>query len=251
MKSNSGSRIGRGGFCVRRLAAGFVFCLLLFPKVSDAQAIDQLWFEYSPSYSFASEYKLGMRGSYRTNLEDPRWRSIEVRLMPEKKLNSHFDLLGSLQFLDTKQYKELTSLEIRPTVGVRWHFLPGKRIASGAMARIEFRNVYKNEAEVWTRTVRPRLRLFASMPLNEQSMSPDRVFYATSFVEFFFQNDDDIQERFSNRLWIRLGLGYKLNKKLKFELLYNRQDSKNTYGDNFEDLTKENIILFAVRHKLN
>jgi len=251
MKSSCSSRIVRGGICVRRLAAGFVFCLLLFPQVSDAQAIDQLWLEYSPSYSLASEYKLGMRGSYRTNLEDPRWRSIEVRLMPEKKLNSHFDLLGSLQFLHTRQYQALTSTEIRPSIGARWHFLPGKRVTSGLRALVEFRNVYKIEAEEWTRTLRPRLRFFASVPLNEKSMSADRVFYATSFVEFFFQNEEDIQERFSNRFWFRLGLGYKLNKKLKFELLFNRQDSKNTINDNFEDLTKENIILFAVRHKLN
>jgi len=234
-----------------RLATVVIICHFLSPQISNAQTTEQIWLEYSPTHSFANNYKLGMRGSYRTNLEEPHWRSIELRFMPEKKLNSHFDALASLQFLDTKQYHALTSIEIRPAVGVRWHFLPGKRVTSGLMARVEIRNVYKNESEDWSHTIRPRLRFFASVPLNEKSMSPDRVFYATSFVEFFYQNDEDIQERYANRFWFRLGLGYKLNKKLKFELLYNRQDSKNTITDNFDDLTKENIFLFAVRHKLN
>lgn len=42
-------------------------------------------------------------------------------------------------------------------------------------------------------------------------MSPDHVFYATTLVEFFYQNEDDVQERYANRYWIRLGLGCKIN----------------------------------------
>ena len=53
------------------------------------------------------------------------------------------------------------------------------------------------------------------MPINEKSMSPDHVFYVTSFLEFFYQDEDDLQERYSNRMWVRIGLGYKLNSQLK------------------------------------
>ncbi|MDN3641913.1 DUF2490 domain-containing protein [Lutimonas halocynthiae] len=216
-----------------------------------AQESGQIWFEYKPAYSFSKGYKLGMRASLRTNLEDPRWRTFEVRFMPEKKLNLHFDILASLQFLETLQYKGLTTSEIRFSAGGRYHFLPGKRIKSGVMARIEFRNIYKKEAMEWTYATRPRLQFFASMPLNEKSMSPDHVWYITSFVEFFYQNEDDVQERYANRYWIRLGLGYKINKKIQLELLYNRQDSKNTITDGYEDLSKENILVFSFKHKLH
>lgn len=251
MKFKVTGSIRLGSLTVIQRVAVFTVLLLLSSQILYAQTTEQIWFEYSPTHSFPENYKLGIRASYRTNLTDPRWRTAELRLMPEKKLNRHFDVLASLQILDTRQTHQLTTMEIRPAVGGRWHFLPGKRISSGLMARVEFRNVYNKEAQEWTYTTRGRLRIFASMPLNEKSMEPDRVFYATTFLEFFSPNDEDIQERFANRLWFRLGLGYKFNKKLKFELLFNRQDSKNTITDNYQDLTKENIILFALKHKLN
>ena len=77
------------------------------------------------------------------------------------------------------------------------------------------------------------------------------MLYATSFVEFFYQDEEDLQERYANRYWIRLSLGYKLNKKIKLELLYNRQDSKNTITRNYDELTKENIFVFSYINKLN
>jgi len=223
--------------------------VLFFPSV-DAQSTEQIWLEYKPIYSFANGYKLAMRASYRTNLEEPLWRVWEFRLMPEKKLSKHFDVLASLQFLETVQFKELTTSEIRLAAGGRYHFLPGRRVASGVLARVEFRNVYQKAAEEWNFTVRPRVQFFMSFPINEKTMSPGKVIYFTSFIEFFLQNEEDVQERYANRSWIRLGLGYKLNKRLKFELLYTRQDSKNTITDNFEDLTKENIFLFTLKHHL-
>lgn len=240
----------KGKPLVKRL----IFLLILqvfFIQFSHAQSEYQAWFEYKPAYSFQKGYKLAMRASWRTNLQAPRWRTFELRLMPEKKLNKHLDILASVQFLETLQYEEFTTSEIRFAVGGRWHFLPERRVSSGVLLRCEFRNVYKKEKEDWTYTTRPRLRIFASMPINEKNMKPDNVWYITSFVEFFYQNDEDIQERYANRYWIRLGLGYKLNKSLKFELLYNRQDSKNTVTANYDDLTKENIFLFSLVHKLH
>ena len=240
-----------GRFSVRQFTSIFIFFQIIIPQLIHAQPTEQIWLEYKPSYSFQKDYKLAMRGSFRTNLQDPRWRTLELRLMPEKKLNKHFDVLVSLSFLETMQYEALSTTEIRPAVGGRFHFLPGRRVSSGVLARVEFRNVYKQESEEWTYTTRPRLRIFASMPLTEKSMSPDHVLYATSYVEFFYQNDEDLQERYANRYWFRLGLGYKLNKKIKFELLYNRQDSKNTITDNYDDFSKDNIFVFSFIQKLN
>ena len=216
-----------------------------------AQNTEQLWFEYRPSYSFPNDYKLAMRASYRTNVEDPRWRALEARFMPEKKLNKYIDLLAYVDFIETLQYEALSTSEIRLGTGLRWHFQHGKRISTGLMARIEFRNVYKQEQEDWTYTTRGRIRLFGSMPINQKVMTGDHILYATSFFEMFFQDAEDIQERYANRFWLCFGLGYKLNNNLKFEILYNRQDSKNTITTQTDEITKENIFLFCVRHQLN
>lgn len=228
-----------------------ILCLFLVPQLINAQNTEQMWLEYKPTLAFKKDYKLAMRGSFRTNFVEPRWRTFEVRLMPEKKLTKHFDIVASLSFLETLQYESFSTTEIRPALGARFHFLPGRRVSSGLLARVEFRNIYEQEAKEWTYTTRPRLRIFASIPLNEKSMSLNNVLYATSYFEFFYQNDEDVQERYANRYWIRLGLGYKLNKKIKFELLYNRQDSKNTIDTSYEELTNENIFVFSFVHKLN
>lgn len=236
---------------LKRLVGFFIFFQFMFIQVSNAQSSYQVWLEYKPAYSFPRNYKIGMRASYRTNVEDPRWRTFELRLMPEKKLSKHIDIVASVQFLETLQYEAYSTSEIRLAVGGRWHFLPGRRVTSGVLARVEFRNVYKQEKKDWAYTTRGRIRIFASVPLNQKSMSGNNIWYTTGFVEFFLQNDKDIDERYANRMWFRLGMGYKLNHNLSFELVFNRQDSKNTIGDGYEDLTNENIFLFCMKHKLN
>lgn len=230
----------------------FITLLLIISfQLLSAQDNYQIWMEYKPTYSFQKNYKLAMRTSLRTNFVDPRWRTFELRLMPEKKLSKHFDVLTSLSFLETLQYHEFSTFEIRPAIGMRWHFLPERRVSSGVLLKLEFRNVLKQESDDWTYTTRPRLRVFGSMPITEKSMKPDKVLYATSFIEFFYQNEDDIQERYANRYWIRLGLGYKFNKKLQLELLYDRQDTKNTITANYDDLEIVNIFVCSLKHKLN
>ena len=67
--------------------------------------------------------------------------------MPVVKLSKHIDVLGYVQFLETLQYQEFTTSEIRFAAGGQWHFLPGRRIASGVRASVEFRNVYKKGEE--------------------------------------------------------------------------------------------------------
>jgi predicted porin len=82
-------------------------------------------------------------------------------------------------------------------------------------------------------------------------MKEDGFIYATSFVEFFYQDDNNVKERYAQRYWIRLGLGYKLNQNWRFEVLYNRQDSKSTINTSFDELSKQNIFVIAARHQLN
>lgn len=234
-----------------KLKIKLLLFVLIFSQVLISQNSEQIWLEYKPSYSFKKNYKLGMRASFRTNLQEPRWRTLELRFMPEKKLSKHFDVLTSLSFLETLQYHEFSTFEIRPAIGMRWHFLPERRVSSGVLLKLEFRNVLKQESDDWTYTTRPRLRVFGSMPITEKSMKPGKVLYATSFIEFFYQNEDDIQERYANRYWIRLGLGYKFNKKLQLELLYDRQDTKNTITATYDDLEIVNIFVCSLKHHLN
>ncbi len=68
-------------------------------------------------------------------------------------------------------------------------------------------------------------------------------------AEAFFIEEEDIRETFTNRIWIRLFLGYKLNQKFQFEMAWNFQDSKNTVES--DDINYDGIIRLIVKHSLN
>lgn len=235
----------------KRLALLFIVCQVCCSKPAQAQLVaDQVWLEYRPSYKFTPKFKIDGRLSFRDEFDEANWHTWETRLLPVLKLFKGFDVNMGLSFLETSQNLNLSTYEFRVAPGARYK-LPWQRVELGVWARVEFRWVYKREAEVWTYSTRPRLRIFTDIPINAQSMKEERFFYVASFLEFFYQNDEDIQERYSNRLWFRIGLGYKLNKKLSFELSYTRQDSRNTINDEYNDFTKQNLFVFAFRQNLN
>ncbi len=191
-----------------------------------------------------------MRFSFRDEFAETNWHTWEARFIPVLKLFKGLDVNLGMSFLETTQNVYLTTSEIRLAPGVRYK-LPWERVELGAWARVELRWVYNREPAEWTYTIRPRLRIFSDIPINAKSMKKEDFFYVSSFFEFFYQNDEDLQERYAKRYWFRLGLGYKLNHNFRFEFLYNRQDSKNTINTDFDELTKENIFVIAVRHNLN
>lgn len=229
----------------------FFICQVFSMHFLNAQDVtNQLWLEYRPTYTFTSKFKVDARFSFRDEFAETNWHTWEARLIPVLKLPKHFDVNLGVSFLETTQNVFLTTSEIRLAPGVRYK-LPWERIELGAWARIELRWVYNREPAEWTYTTRPRLRIFTNIPINAKSMKEEHFFYISSFFEFFYQNDEDLQERYAKRYWMRLGLGYKINQRFRFEALYNRQDSKNTINTDFEDFTQENIFIFAVRHNIN
>lgn len=236
---------------IKRIVLPFILCQILCVHFLLAQEVtNQLWLEYRPSYTFSSKFKVDARFSFRDEFDETNWHTWEARFIPVLKLPKHFDVNLGVSFLETSQYLYLSTSEFRLAPGVRYK-LPWERIDLGAWMRVEFRWVYNREPAEWTYTTRPRLRIFTDIPINAKSMKEENFFYVASFFEFFYQNDEDLQERYAKRYWFRLGLGYKLGHNLRFEALYTRQDSKNTITTDFEDFSNENIFVFAVRHNIN
>ena len=223
--------------------------VLVFPFSSKAQVTEQLWMEYRPSYHFEHQWKLDMRASYRTDFEDPRWHTIETRFMPVKKINKYFDAVGSLQLMQTAQSGEFTTFEIRPALGFKVHFTPDSRIETSLFPRAEYRFVLNEATNTWNNSPRIRLRGIAQMPFNSKTMKGDKIWYGVLDAEAFFIEDTDIQETYANRIWLRYTMGYKLNSKYKFELMYNFQESKNTIAT--DEITNSGIIRLIFRHNLN
>jgi len=58
-----------------------------------------------------------------------------------------------------------------------------------------------------------------------------------------------LNERFANRRRGRIGLGYRLNYKNRFELIYTRQSSRNEIEGNF--ISNDNVIQLVYKMYLN
>ena len=235
---------------MRAVVVLLIFQIFCTSFLFSQEVTNQLWLEYRPTYTFSPKVKVDMRLSFRDEFDDTNWHTWEARFIPALKLSKGFDVNLGLSFLETSQALQLSTTEIRLAPGMRYK-LPWERVELGAWARFELRWVYNKELSDWTYTTRPRLRIFTDIPINAKSMKEDGFIYATSFIEFFYQDDDDVQERYAQRYWFRLGLGYKLNQNWRFEMLYNRQDSKSTINTSFDELSKQNIFVIAVRHQLN
>ena len=218
------------------------------PVISHAQ-YEQLWLEYRPTYNFKNDYKAAMRASYRTNFYDPRWYALEGRFMPEKKLNSHFDVLAGIQFVETKFTENIETFESRLIVGGRWRFTPNKRIDWGFYPRLEYRNIQSQHSEYEIKMSRLRLRLYANIPLNQLNLTSQHVCYAITNIEFFILENENLKDFYTNRLWLWLGLGYKLNNSLKIEVVYNYQETQIPIGS--DKIIGFNIFRLIIRHTLS
>ena len=113
----------------------------------------QIWGEYLLTKPLRRSYKVEGRVGYRHDLDRQAWSQWEFRVMPEKKLNKHFDVLATLQYLATEQTASFTTQEIREGLGTRIHFTPGSRIDTRLLLRVEQRNVYKMNSENWDHTM--------------------------------------------------------------------------------------------------
>ncbi|PLW97336.1 MAG: hypothetical protein C0591_06795 [Marinilabiliales bacterium] len=209
-----------------------------------AQTSFQGWLEYVPKISLPKSFSLEFRAAYRTNFEDPRWHTYEIRLQPEYKLNSYVTFMVAVDFIRTHQNDHLTTFEIREALVAALHITPRKRIQTGITVRGEQRNVQDLETKVWTSSTRLRLLGSVKSPLNKKSMSAEHVLYTYAELEFFITPDAEIQERYANKFRVYAAMGYKVKHNLKLELMYMWQESKNTIHGDLS--TGQNIFRFRV-----
>lgn len=210
----------------------------------------QLWNEYMLNYPFANSWNVEFASTYSTVLETPKWRSLDFQVTPEYSISQHVDVMGALYGGQTFQNQSLSTFEIREMLGTRIHFTPNKRILTRLLIRFEQRNQLNQETDVWQHSTRSRLRAESVIPLNKPTMgSGDKLWYAIADVESFFVMDQDVQERFANRLRVRAGIGYRINYSIRLELMYTLQQSKNILDGNFE--TTDNIFRIRVKQYLN
>ncbi len=214
-----------------------------------AQANEQVWFEYMLNYPFANSWNVEFASTYSTVLQSPKWRSLDFQVTPEYSITQHIDVMGAIYFGETFQNKALSTFELREMLGARIHFTPNKRILTRLLIRFEQRNQQNQETDVWSHSTRSRIRAESVIPLNKPTMySGDNLWYGVADVEGFLVMDQDVEERFANRLRVRAGIGYRFSYGLRLEVMYTLQRSKNTLEDEF--FTSDNIFRFRLKQYL-
>jgi hypothetical protein len=235
--------------------------LLLICAPVSAQTTTQLWgnltFNWVKSERLVYELDFEPKALLTPPEGEPDWRNLDVTPNVEYSLRPWFDLVADMTIGRTVQTDDVSSTEVTPRFGVRFHLFsrarqlrvleraPRRRVVVRDLVRVESRNFFYSGGDSDSdSTVRFRNRFEFLVPLNKERITDDGARYLLADWEWFIPLDD-AEERFSNRQRIRSGLGYRRNFNWRYELLYIWTRSRNTIDEGFT--TNENIINIRVK----
>jgi len=213
-----------------------IVLVLSFSVTHDAfsQKDEQLWLDYQLSYPFGGRYLLENTTSYQTLLnKDNKWRSFGISPAFEMSLIRWLDLVSEVGIAYTLQKENSNTIEIAPMAGGRFHFSQNKRVSTRFVLRYQQRNFKNIESGDWTSSNRTRLRGEISVSINGPNLYADKLWYAFADYEEFIVFDQQLEERYANRRRGRIGVGYRLNYKHRFDLGYTLQSSRNEIEKEF------------------
>lgn len=236
--------------------------VLLFRSPASAQPDLQLWgsltLNWPKSHRLSYQVEIEPKVLVVAEEDDPGWATLDLIPNVDFAVRPWLDLVGEIQTGYTAQTDDLNSFELSPRGGVRLHLLsrdvrrvvdlrelpPKRRIVIRDLMRVEWRNLFYNEDQDTSSTVRFRNRLELLVPLNKDRLTDSGARYLTADWEWFIPVED-VTERFANKQRIRAGLGYRRSFHWRFEALYIWNRSRNTAGDGFT--TSDNIIDVRVK----
>ena len=96
----------------------------------------------------------------------------------------------------------------------------------------------------WKGSLRGRYRLSFKVPINRYTVEPGTL-YLPMEAELFWNAEDEVSERFSNRNRVTTGLGYQFSKDWATELRYTWQESRSQANDDFT--LDDNVIELRIK----
>jgi len=239
----------------------FVTLLVLGPVASEAlneTASGQVW------ANFTLDYPRGERLLFEVDFEpktqysgSDTWRGLDVTPAIEFSPNRWIELVGEAALARTRQSNAVRSAEVTPRFGVRVHLLnnlrtmlpPGHhrlgRVGIANLSRIEWRNFWYSDDTPSSHETRFRNRLELKVGLNHAEVSLDKTLYLLADYEIFVPLSDDVPERFAAKARVRAGLGYRRDRRWRFEVLYIRDGTRQTDEGSFA--TSANIVDFRLK----
>ncbi len=235
----------------------------LLPSAAAAQTNMQVWGNFTYGWSGRDRVAYGVDFEPKVLVVvpegEPDWATLDITPSADLAVKPWMDLVGEIATGYTSQTDDLTSYEMSPRMGARFHVfsrdlaapvrLPDRpatrRIVVRNLARVESRNLFYNGDKDSSFTWRFRNRIEVLAPLTKAKVSDDGARYATADWEWFIPLGEP-DERFANRQRIRAGFGYRRNAQWKLEALYIWGKSRNTAETGFT--TSDNIVSFGVKY---
>jgi len=127
--------------------------------------------------------------------------------------------------------------------------LPGPhplgRVGVANFSRFEYRSLWYSDDTPTSHETRFRNRLELKVGLNHAEMSLDKTYYFSTDFEFFVPLSGNVPERFASKHRTRVGLGYRRDSRWRFEVLYIRDQTRQTEEGSFA--TAADIIDFRFK----
>jgi len=220
--------------------------LVFYFSTAHAQHNEQLWLDYQLDYPFANKYLFEVSAAYQTLLTEDRWRSVSLGPTFEYALFTRLELTAELPMAYTVQQEGTTSFELAPLIGFRLHITQNKRVDSRFIVRYQQRYFRQIEEDDWDTSNRVRLRGELWISINRPNLFNDKLWYSFLDYEGFTVLDEQLEERYANRWRARIGLGYRLNYKNRFEIAYTVVSFRNELEG---DVTRDDNVI-QLRYKM-
>ncbi len=225
-----------------------VLIILIFNNKGVAQSgtTTQFWWDANVYRPFAVSYRkiLSVGTQHLVSGDDP-WNKLVIQPSLEWYPIPEIDVMAAFTYAGTRQNEGISTVELRPDIGIRINFFQQKWTLR-TNTRLEYRHIHYVETDENLNTWRFRGRLELVYPLTNPSQRDPKTLYGlTDFEVFADLAGDEVEERFAYRNRFRLGLGWRHDLEWRIELIYTRQNSKNTLEDDFEK--SDNILRIRIK----
>jgi hypothetical protein len=172
--------------------------------------------------------------SIRTSFED------DFNVLFLERPRAIFDLGGiidihlAVDFRYTRYEESLNTFEIRPWEGVQAHWPDIGRVKFDFLYRFEQRFEWTEDIGRDTIELRSRIRLRATIPLNNPGMT-DHTYFTNLSAEAFVPHYETLDESFASTFRLGFTLGYNRDIKWRYQIDFYVDRGRNSTEDNAEE----------------
>lgn len=155
------------------------------------------------------------------------WNEFSNSLSAAYTFNPYIAVIGEFYASRTKQSATLSSTELRPAAALRLSTHDERRWRVANVSKFEFRFLDYTDNEK-DNTVRFRNRTLISATVKEQNLKQVGSIAIYSYLEFFHNFEENVEERFFKSAKAKLGGTYKMSDHWRFDLGFIFLDATNT-----------------------